>query len=178
MFVFQLKWMPCSSHKVATACCGMSLWKSLGGDYILRSDEVLAVIEAKRCSPNWIWTLSQGVAQCIWQLSILRESQPLGWKVAGHEDLRIWATWETSLGLGHTQAILSLKVRVRWLLAFVDILPIPKLRLYAEVSFVLHKGTTGLAMSYPQPATVTSWNQTSNPKKCFEYDVHWFPIRI
>lgn len=45
-------------------------------DYILRSDEVLAVIEAKRCSPNWIWTLSQGVAQCIWQLAILRESQP------------------------------------------------------------------------------------------------------
>ena len=74
----RLKWMPCSSHKVATACCGMSLWKSLGGDYILRSDEVLAVIEAKRCSPNWIWTLSQGVAQCIWQLAILRESQPLG----------------------------------------------------------------------------------------------------
>ena len=26
--------------------------KSLGGDYILRSDEVLAVIEAKRCSPK------------------------------------------------------------------------------------------------------------------------------
>ena len=55
-----------------------NMWNSLGGDYILRSDEVLAVIEAKRCSPNWIWTLSQGVAQCIWQLAILRESQPLG----------------------------------------------------------------------------------------------------
>ena len=47
------------------------------GDYVLRSNggQVLAVIEAKRCTPNWAWTLSQGIAQCVWQLATLKESQ-------------------------------------------------------------------------------------------------------
>ena len=78
-------------------CHMLDEWKSRG-DYILRSDDVLAVIEAKRCSSNWVWTLSQGVAQCIWQLAILRESQPLERDLWGFG--RWAAAWETSLSLG------------------------------------------------------------------------------
>ena len=54
----------------------LPLFPSSVCDYVIRANSaVLAVIEAKRCAPNWIVFLSQGVAQCVWQLAILQKSQ-------------------------------------------------------------------------------------------------------
>ena len=54
----------------------LPLFPSSVCDYVIRANAtVLAVIEAKRCAPNWIVFLSQGVAQCVWQLAILQKSQ-------------------------------------------------------------------------------------------------------
>ncbi|CAJ1404475.1 unnamed protein product [Effrenium voratum] len=45
-------------------------------DYTFRSDQkVLGALEAKRCLPNWAATLSQGAAQCLWQLASMRATQ-------------------------------------------------------------------------------------------------------
>lgn len=64
---------PCQMEGGFPACIFPVYW----GDYVLRSNDgkVLGVIEAKRCTPNWAWTLSQGIAQCVWQLATLKESQ-------------------------------------------------------------------------------------------------------
>ena len=37
--------------------------------------QVLGALEAKRCLPNWAATLSQGAAQCLWQLASMRATQ-------------------------------------------------------------------------------------------------------
>ena len=50
-------------------------------DYVIYSSKhgkALGVVEAKRCTPNWAWTLSQGIAQCVWQLATLHEAQKHG----------------------------------------------------------------------------------------------------